>query len=105
MVASMIQRKTQKCKYAAKGCDFKHDWPASLGKHESVCDFRPKTKSKNLAVATPVEVKPPVTATQVVQAMDVQAATAIVLAAKFPKGIKPEEYLRVVRLIQAVEHG
>jgi hypothetical protein len=36
---------------------------------------------------------------------NVEAATAYVLAAKFPRGISVEDFPRVVRLVKAVEHG
>lgn len=36
---------------------------------------------------------------------NVETATAIVLAAKFPRGILVEDYPRVVQLVKAVEHG
>jgi hypothetical protein len=36
---------------------------------------------------------------------NVEAATAYVLIAKFPRGILVEDYPRVVRLVKAVEHG
>jgi hypothetical protein len=97
-----------KCKYAERGCTYKHDWAPSLAIHEKKCEYRPKRGRPKTTVANATlpdeaftEAKK-TSVSQVKQAINLEVAAVMVLAAKYPKGIKLEEYPHAVQVIQAV---
>lgn len=78
-------------------CTFVAKSKGGRGKHMGVCKQRPRTELVEQDIPTIAAIK---------QDIEVEQATAAVLLTKFPRGIRtPDDCLRAVRLVKAVEHG
>lgn len=81
------------------------------GRHEFSCKENPlrgQRKKPVKAELVPVNgevTKPRVQLKGFLQERELEAATAYVLAAKWPKGIPVEDMLRAVKIVKVVEHG
>lgn len=85
-------------------CSFVAKSKAGLGRHRHYCKQLPDSERAQLAKREPVDHGPSMA--EIKQDIAVEQVTAAVLFTKFPRGIRtPDEHLRAVRLVRAIEHG
>lgn len=104
----------QKCKYADRGCEFKSDWLPSIGKHELYhCEYAPKNLRRVAKKAEPAAThengttaaalpRPRGRMARFVQQQNVDTATALLIAAKYPKGVPVSEIPTVIELVRTL---
>lgn len=97
-----MARPRRKCRW----CTFKAANPQGLAAHERHCDKRPLDEGVIEVHTNGNRVTAAPSVADIKADIALEQATAMVLFTKFPKGIKtPDEHLRAVRIVKAVEHG